>query len=102
VLEKYRARAVMHFAPYAYVAESVEQPLLYYRNDFVNTLALLQTVVNLFTMPFVFWSSCAIYGVPERIPITENHPQRPINAYGHSKLLVEQLLADLEVACGLP
>jgi UDP-glucose 4-epimerase len=53
-------------------------------------------------MPFVFSSSCAIYGVPERIPITENHPQRPINAYGHSKLFVEQLLADLEVACDLP
>jgi UDP-arabinose 4-epimerase len=102
VLEKYRPRAVMHFAAYAYVAESVEQPLLYYRNNFVNTLALLQTVVDFCTMPFVFSSSCAIYGIPERIPITENHPQRPINAYGHSKLFVEQLLADLEVACGLP
>jgi UDP-arabinose 4-epimerase len=102
VLEKYRPSAVMHFAAYAYVAESVEQPLLYYRNNFVGTLALLQTVVNFCSMPVVFSSSCATYGVPERVPITEDHPQRPINAYGHSKLFVERLLADLEVACGLP
>ena len=102
VLEKYRPSAVMHFAANAYVAESVEQPLLYYRNNFVGTLALLQTVVNFCSMPVVFSSSCAIYGVPEWIPITENHPQRPINPYGHSKLFVERLLADLEIAHGLP
>jgi UDP-arabinose 4-epimerase len=53
-------------------------------------------------MPIVFSSSCATYGVPERVPITESHPQHPINAYGHSKLFVERLLADLEVACSLP
>ena len=82
--------------------KSVEQPLLYYRNNFVGTLALLQTVVNFCSMPVVFSSSCAIYGVPEWIPITENHPQRPINPYGHSKLFVERLLADLEIAHGLP
>jgi UDP-arabinose 4-epimerase len=102
VLEKYRPRAVMHFAAYAYVSESVEQPLLYYRNNFVDTVALLQTVVDFSIIPVVFSSSCATYGVPDRIPINEDHPQRPINAYGHSKVFVERLLADLEVACGLP
>jgi UDP-arabinose 4-epimerase len=102
VLEKYRPRAVMHFAAYASVAESVEQPLLYYRNNFVDTVALLQTVVDFSIIPVVFSSSCATYGLPERIPINEDHPQRPINAYGHSKVFVERLLADLEVAYGLP
>jgi UDP-arabinose 4-epimerase len=53
-------------------------------------------------MPVVFSSSCAVYGVPERVPITENHPQRPVNAYGNSKLFVERLLVDLEIARGLP
>jgi UDP-arabinose 4-epimerase len=102
VLKKYRPSALMHFAAYAYVAESVEQPLLYYRNNFVDTVALLQTVVDFSIIPVVFSSSCATYGLPERIPINEDHPQRPINAYGHSKVFVEQLLADLEVAYGLP
>jgi UDP-glucose-4-epimerase GalE len=102
VLEKYQPIALMHFAAYAYVGESVEQPLLYYRNNFAGTLALLQTVIDFRRMPVVFSSSCATYGVPEHVPIRENHPQRPINAYGHSKLFVERLLADLNFACGLP
>lgn len=102
VLEKYRPSALMHFAAYAYVGKSVEQPLLYYRNNFVGTLVLLQAVIDFRRMPVVFSSSCATYGIPERVPITENHPQRPINAYGHSKLFVERLLADLEIAHGLP
>jgi UDP-glucose-4-epimerase GalE len=92
----------MHFAAYAYVGESVAQPLLYYRNNFANTVTLLQAVVDFGSLPVVFSSSCATYGVPERVPITENHPKDPINAYGHSKLFVERLLADLNVACGLP
>lgn len=102
VLEKYRPSALMHFAAYAYVGESVEQPLLYYRNNFVGTLVLLRTVVDFRHIPVVFSSTCATYGVPERVPIKENHPQRPINAYGQSKLFVERLLADLNVAYGLP
>ncbi len=92
----------MHFAAYAYVGESVEQPLLYYKNNFAGTAALLQAVVDFRTMPVVFSSSCTSYGVPERIPISEDHPQRPINPYGHSKLFVERMLADLNVASGLP
>jgi UDP-glucose-4-epimerase GalE len=102
VLEKYRPCALMHFAAYAYVGESVEHPLLYYRNNFAGTAALLRAVVDYGCIPVVFSSSCATYGIPERIPITEDHPQRPINPYGHSKLFVERMLADLNVAYGLP
>jgi UDP-glucose-4-epimerase GalE len=102
VLEKYRPSALMHFAAYAYVGESVEQPLLYYRNNFANTVTLIKALGDFRGMPVVFSSSCATYGIPERVPITEKHPQNPINPYGHSKLFVERLLADLQVACGLP
>jgi UDP-arabinose 4-epimerase len=102
VLEKYRPIALMHFAAYAYVGESVEQPLLYYGNNFAGTAALLRAVVNYGCIPIVFSSTCATYGVPECVPISEDHPQRPINPYGHSKLFVERMLADLNVACGLP
>jgi UDP-arabinose 4-epimerase len=102
VIEKYQPCALMHFAAYAYVGESVEQPLLYYGNNFSGTAVLLQTVVDHHRVPIVFSSSCAIYGIPERVPIAEDHPQRPINPYGHSKLFVERMLADLNVTCGLP
>jgi UDP-arabinose 4-epimerase len=102
VLEKYRPVALMHFAAYAYVAESVEQPLLYYKNNFTGTAELLNTVARFQCVPVVFSSSCASYGVPERIPISEEHPQRPINPYGRSKLFVEQLLTDLNTSNGLP
>jgi UDP-glucose-4-epimerase GalE len=102
VLHKYQPRALMHFAAYAYVGESVEQPLLYYENNFYGTLVLLRTLLDYQCTPVVFSSSCATYGIPERIPIAEDHPQRPINPYGHSKLFVERMLADLNVASGLP
>jgi UDP-glucose-4-epimerase GalE len=101
VLEKYHPAAVMHFAAYAYVGESVDQPLLYYKNNFTGTATLLSTITEFQYIPVVFSSSCASYGVPERIPISEDHPQRPINPYGQSKLFVERLLADLDVAYGL-
>ena len=78
VLDKYRPRALMHFAAYAYVGESVEQPLLYYRNNFSGTVTLLQTVVDYQCIPVVFSSTCATYGVPERVPIAEDHPQIPM------------------------
>lgn len=102
VLERYRPAALMHFAAYAYVGESVEQPLLYYGNNFAGTASLLKSIVGFQTIPVVFSSSCATYGVPERVPILEDLPQHPINPYGHSKLFVERMLADLNVACGLP
>jgi UDP-glucose-4-epimerase GalE len=102
VLQKYQVRGLMHFAAYAYVAESVEQPLLYYKNNFANTAVLLQTLIDFQGIPIVFSSSCTTYGVPERVPISEDDPQRPINPYGYSKLFVERMLADLNLAYGLP
>jgi UDP-glucose-4-epimerase GalE len=102
ILEKYQPAAVMHFAAYAYVGESVQQPLLYYQNNFAATAVLLRTLLDFRCIPVVFSSSCASYGVPESVPISEDHPQHPINPYGHSKLYVERLLMDLQVACGLP
>jgi len=101
VLERYRPRALMHFAAYAYVKESVEQPLLYYGNNFAGSVALLQTLIDYHAIPVVFSSSCATYGVPEQVPIAEEHPQRPINPYGFSKLFVERMLTDFNVAYGL-
>src|ERR1700722_19993004 len=101
VLEKYRPQALMHFAAFAYVGESVATPLLYYRNNIGETTSLLQAIVDFQPMPVVFSSTCATYGVPDVIPIPEGHPQRPINPYGYSKLVVERLLADLDIAHNL-
>jgi UDP-glucose-4-epimerase GalE len=101
VLEEYRPAAIMHFAAYAYVGESVRNPLLYYRNNVAATACLLQTLVDFEVIPVVFSSTCATYGVPETTPIIEDHPQRPINPYGFSKLVVERMLADLEAGCSL-
>jgi UDP-glucose-4-epimerase GalE len=101
ILQRYRPRALMHFAAYAYVEESVEQPLRYYANNFAGSVALLQTVIDYQAIPVVFSSTCTTYGIPEQIPIAEEHPQRPINPYGSSKLFVERVLTDLTVAYGL-
>ena len=102
VLERHRPAAVMHFAAFAYVGESVEKPLLYYRNNVAGSVALLETLIEFGALPLIFSSSCVTYGIPETIPISEDHPQRPINPYGHSKLLVERMLADAGKAYGLP
>jgi UDP-glucose-4-epimerase GalE len=102
VLEKFDPVAVMHFAAYAYVGESVAKPLDYYRNNVAATSALLQTLIDFRPLPFIFSSSCATYGLPERLPISEDHPQRPINPYGQSKLIVERMLVDVHAAHGLP
>ncbi|MEI6063004.1 MAG: UDP-glucose 4-epimerase GalE [Pseudanabaena sp. ELA748] len=93
--------AVMHFAAYAYVGESVTNPAKYYRNNVVGTLTLLEAMIAANIKSFVFSSTCASYGVPEQIPITEDHPQRPINSYGASKLMVERILQDFDIAYGL-
>jgi UDP-glucose-4-epimerase GalE len=96
VLEQYRPAALIHLAAYAYVGESVEFPLLYYRNNVGGTSSLLQTLIDFQPIPVVFSSTCATYGVPQTSPIPEDHPQRPINPYGFSKLVVERMLADLD------
>jgi UDP-glucose 4-epimerase len=90
--------AVMHFAAYAYVGESVTDPAKYYRNNVVGTLTLLEAMVAANVKKFVFSSTCATYGVPQIIPIPEDHPQDPINPYGATKLMVERILADFDEA----
>ncbi|MDY6936085.1 MAG: UDP-glucose 4-epimerase GalE [Cyanobacteriota bacterium] len=90
--------AVIHFAAYAYVGESVSDPAKYYRNNVIGTLTLLEAMVAANVKKFVFSSTCATYGVPKTIPIPEDHPQDPINPYGRSKLMVERILADFDRA----
>jgi UDP-glucose-4-epimerase GalE len=97
----HRIEAVVHFAAFAYVGESVRDPGKYYQNNLVNTLHLLEAMRRHQVGRFVFSSTCATYGVPERVPITEDEPQRPINPYGAGKLAVERALADYAVAYGL-
>lgn len=101
VLRHHRPAAVMHFAAFAYVGESVDHPLMYYRNNIAGSLSLLTALVETGVIPLVFSSTCATYGIPERVPILETDPQRPINPYGFSKLSVERMLADAGQAHGL-
>lgn len=93
--------AVMHFAAYSQVGESMHQPLRYYRNNLAETIALLETMVRHGIKRFVFSSTAAVYGEPLDIPITESHPCQPTNPYGNTKLAVERLLADCDAAYGL-
>jgi UDP-glucose 4-epimerase len=90
--------AVMHFSAYAYVGESVEKPHLYYQNNVIETVKLLDTMNRCGAKQIVFSSSCATFGEPERVPIEEYHPQRPTNPYGRTKLIVEQILGDYDRA----
>ena len=101
VIAKYQPAAVMHFAAYAYVGESVQDPGKYYRNNVAGTLTLLEAMRDYGIDKFVFSSTCATYGIPEAIPISEDHPQRPVNPYGASKLMIERMLQDFDLAHGL-
>ncbi len=92
--------AVVHFAAFAYVGESVRDPEKYYHNNLVNTLRLLQIMRKCEVRRIVFSSTCSTYGVPETVPITEKEPQKPINPYGRAKLAVEWALADYAAAYG--
>ena len=92
---------VMHFASYIQVGESVEKPSMYYKNNVTNTQVLLDAMVVHGIKSFIFSSTAATFGEPEYIPIDERHPQKPINPYGHSKLMVEQILADFDHAYGM-
>ena len=93
--------AVMHFSAYAYVGESVSNPAKYYRNNGIGTLTLLEAMLAASVKKFVFSSTCATYGVPETVPIPEDHPQNPINPYGATKLMVERILSDFNEAYDL-
>jgi len=92
---------VMHFASYIQVGESVEKPSMYYRNNVTNTQVLLDAMIQHGIRRFIFSSTAATFGEPEYTPIDEVHPQKPINPYGHSKLMVEQILSDFDRAYGL-
>lgn len=97
----YNIGAVMHFSAFAYVGESVTDPAKYYRNNVIGTVTLLEAMMAASIKKFVFSSTCATYGIPKAVPITEDHPQNPINPYGTTKLMVEKILADFDVAYGL-
>lgn len=96
----HRIEAVVHFAAFAFVGESVTNPAKYYQNNFVNTLNLLDALRRHKIGRIVFSSTCATYGVPEVVPITEDEKQKPINPYGNTKLAVEHALADYAAAYG--
>jgi UDP-arabinose 4-epimerase len=101
VISAYRPVAIMHFAAFAYVGESVVEPAKYYRNNVAGTLNLLEAARDNAISDFVFSSSCATYGIPAIIPIVEDTPQKPINPYGNSKQMVETILSDFGRAYGL-
>jgi UDP-glucose 4-epimerase len=98
---RHEIAAVMHFSAYAYVGESVTDPAKYYRNNVYGTLTLLEAMEAASVKKFVFSSTCATYGVPSVVPIPEDLPQNPINPYGATKLMVERILSDFDVAYGL-
>lgn len=94
-LRDYKIDTVMHFAAYAYVGESVDQPLMYYHNNVATTVNVLETMRQANVTRFVFSSTCAVYGDPDSIPITEEEKKAPVSPYGCSKLMVEHILTDL-------
>jgi UDP-glucose 4-epimerase len=100
IVRDHRVDACAHFAAFAYVGESMEQPALYYENNFTQAATLFETLARAGVRRVVFSSTCATYGVPRVVPIPEDHPQWPINPYGWSKLFVERLLADFDRAYG--
>ena len=98
VLERHEPVAVVHFAASAYVGESVAEPLKYYDNNVGGTISLLKAMKARGLSRLVFSSSCATYGIPESVPISEASPQNPINPYGRTKLIAESMLRDLAAA----
>jgi len=98
---QHRFDAVFHFASFIQVGESVSEPAKYYQNNFAATLTLLQAMVRADIKHFIFSSTAAVYGDPVYVPIDEQHPKAPINPYGRSKWMVEQLLEDFDRAYGL-
>lgn len=101
VIARHNPQAVIHFAAVTYVGESVADPGKYYRNNVAGSLSLLEAMRDHGIGRIIFSSSCAIYGTPGKLPISEDTPKRPINPYGMSKLIVEQMLGDFRTAHGL-
>ena len=101
ILDAHEIEACMHFSAFAFVGESVEKPRIYYQNNFVQTLKLLDVLIKNNVKRFIFSSTCATYGEPQYVPIDEKHPQSPTSPYGWSKFMVERALADYQTAYGL-
>jgi UDP-glucose 4-epimerase len=101
IFSNYPIAAVMHFAAFCYVGESVTEPAKYYENNVANTISLLEVMLEKRVSNFIFSSSCATYGEPIEVPIREDHPLKPISPYGRTKLMVEQILEDFREAYGL-
>ncbi len=101
LFSKYSIAAVMHFAAFSLVGESMENPLKYYSNNMSATTELLNAMIRNNVKRFIFSSTAAVYGEPVEIPMTENHPCNPTNPYGASKIAVERMLKDCDSAYGL-
>ena len=101
VFDTWAPLAVMHLAASALVGESMREPSLYYRNNLVGTLDILDACRRHAVPHLVFSSTCAIYGIPETLPIATDSPTRPVNPYGTSKLMAERAMADYDMAYGL-
>ena len=100
LLVDHRADAVMHFAAWLAVGESVQKPVDYYQNNVTGTLTVLGAMRDAGVKRFIFSSTCAVYGEPQSVPIVETLPKDPINAYGETKLTIERALPHLERAYG--
>ena len=101
IFDKYEIDAVIHFAGYIQVEESVKNPEKYYRNNVVGSLNLLKAMINHNVKKIVFSSTCATYGEPQYVPIDENRPQNPVNPYGQTKLIIENMMKDFDTAYDL-
>lgn len=101
IFSTYAIDAVMHFAAFIEVGKSVREPLAFYENNVSKTITLLQAMLKYNVKKFIFSSSCAVYGIPQKLPLTEDHPKNPISPYGTSKLMVEMALQDAHDAHGL-
>lgn len=101
VFKKHKIDAVIHFAAFTYVGESVTEPQKYYHNNVINTINLLDVMVENGVKNIVFSSTCATYGNPKYTPIDEKHSQLPINPYGKTKFMIEQIMGDYDRAYGL-
>ncbi len=100
-LREHKVDTVMHFAAYAYVGESVEKPLMYYQNNVATTVSVLEAMKEAGVNRFVFSSTCAVYGTPDELPVTEDTPVHPESPYGESKLAVERMLAWYDTCHGM-
>ncbi|CAN5132735.1 UDP-glucose 4-epimerase GalE [soil metagenome] len=101
IVKNHEIEASMHFSAFAYVGESVENPKIYYKNNVEQTLRLLDVLIENNIKKFVFSSTCATYGEPQKVPIDETHSQNPTNPYGWSKFMVERILENYDAAYGL-